>query len=396
VKVAIWPSDSGGCGWVRLRWPAAELARQGYDVEVRENIDAVWQKGENGEPDRVVDLLETDFDVAVLQRMYRPEMLAFMRLLQKRGVAVAIDIDDDLMAIGPEHPSYPYLQPAWEILRQAYREADMVTVSTSALAKRYGSHGRVRVVPNGVPRAYLGITKEDAPPGQTFIREAARSRESLGSSSHRLRATGVPESYMRQVPVVGWTGVARYHPGDLEEVGTSVADVVRSGAAKFRAIGGEEPLDLLGVSGQWHPGAPLQDYAYARLYAELDVAIVPLQHCRFNAGKSWLKGLEAAALGVPFVASPTPEYVRLHELGAGVLAETPKEWRHELGRLAGSADLRAELAAKGREVAARLTIEQMQAPLLWEAWAAADGRRRPARAHGGEAQRACSSASLVG
>jgi glycosyltransferase involved in cell wall biosynthesis len=342
MRVACFPSDEGGCGWYRLRWPAAELARQGFDVEVRENIDAVWQKGENGELDRVVDLLKTDFDLAVLQRMYRPEMLTFQRLLQKRGIAVCLDIDDDLLAIGPEHPSYPYLQSAWEILRQAYREADLVTVSTSALAKRYGGHGRVRVVPNGVPRAYLDIQRTET----------------------------------RQVPVVGWTGVARYHPGDLEQVGTAVADIVGSGAARFRAIGDEQTLELLGVPGQWHGGAPLHvDYAYARLYAELDIAIVPLRPCRFAASKSWLKGLEACSLGVPFVASPTPEYIRLHELGAGVLAETPKEWKTQISRLVQSRDLRQELASKGREVAAKLTIEEFQAPQLWEAWEMAAARR---------------------
>src|ERR1019366_1809483 len=149
----------------------------------------------------------------------------------------------------------------------------MVTVSTPALAKRYGG----RVVPNGIPRAYLGIERTTS----------------------------------RQVPVVGWTGVVVSHAGDLEQVGSALAEIVASGACAVRTIGGRrEALDVLGVQGEWHTGAWLQDFAYARLYADLDVAIVPLRPNRFNAGKSWLKGLEAAALGVPFVASPTPEYVR--------------------------------------------------------------------------------------
>jgi glycosyltransferase involved in cell wall biosynthesis len=348
VKIAVFPSDDSACGYVRLRWPARELQRQGYDVEVRENMDVVWRKGADGEPDTVVDLLETNFDLAILQRVYRPEMLAFQRLLQKRGIAVAIDIDDDLLAVDPRHPAYRLLEPCWSVLREAYQEADMVTVSTPALAKRYGQ-GRVRVIPNGIPRAYLHLRRIET----------------------------------RQVPVVGWTGVVTSHAGDLNEVGTSVADLAAAGAISVRTIGGtgnscREALDVLGVQGEWQSSVSLRDFAYARLYAEFDVAIVPLKPNRFNAGKSWLKGLEAVGLGVPFVASPTPEYMKLHELGVGLLAESPKEWRQELGRLAASADLRAEMAAKGREVAAKLTTEQMQAPLLWEAWQAAIHRRAAA------------------
>ena len=59
--------------------------------------------------------------------------------------------------------------------------------------------------------------------------------------------------------------------------------------------------------------------------AQLDTGIVPLQRSRFNEAKSNLKGLEYAALGVPFVASPTAEYERLaeskFEAGRGTIAD---------------------------------------------------------------------------
>ena len=34
MKVAVFPSDDGGCGWYRLRWPAQALAAQGHDVVI--------------------------------------------------------------------------------------------------------------------------------------------------------------------------------------------------------------------------------------------------------------------------------------------------------------------------------------------------------------------------
>lgn len=343
IRVAVFPSDEGACGWYRLRWPAEELQRQGHDVRVFDDFPALYRRGEKGEPDEVVELGDTDFDLAVMQRAYRPNQLKMVKMLQERGIAVALDIDDDMLAVPPEHPLYPRYAPFWEVLRETYRRADLVTVSTPALAKRYGSTGKARVVSNGVPRAYLGL-------GRTTP---------------------------RQVPVVGWTGLVMVHVGDLEQVGTAVAEVCASGAT-FRGIGDRAICEVLGVKGQYQPGSPLTDLSYQRLYADLDIAIVPLRSNRFNAGKSWLKGLEGAALGVPFVASPVPEYVRLHELGAGLLAESPKEWKAQLGHLIASADLRAEMAAKGREVAATLTTEAMQAPLLWDAWTETIASRRVA------------------
>ena len=292
-------------------------------------------------------MLDPDFDLLVLQRVYRPTMLETMRVIQAKGIPVVIDLDDDLLAVHPDSPAYRTLSPFWDVLREALRCADLITVSTPALARRYGN-GKAVVVPNGIPRAYLEIPTHEA----------------------------------RQVPVVGWTGTVDSHIGALEQVGTSVADLCHEGKARFRAIGDPDAVKIIGA-GEFVPGAPMQDLSYARLYADLDVAIVPLKPSRFSAGKSWMKGLEAAALGVPFVASPTPEYVRLNEMGAGILAERAKDWKVQIGRLVGSGDLRAEYAANGRAVAATMTTEAFQAPKLWEAWLAADRSRRsqPLYAH---------------
>jgi intein/homing endonuclease len=82
---------------------------------------------------------------------------------------------------------------------------------------------------------------------------------------------------------------------------------------------------------------------------------------------SWLKPLELSAAGVPWVASPREDYVRLHKLGAGWLADKPSDWYKKLRALRGSATLRADLAGKGREVAETLKIEN-HAWRWWEAW----------------------------
>ena len=57
------------------------------------------------------------------------------------------------------------------------------------------------------------------------------------------------------------------------------------------------------------------------------IGLVPLTRNPFNEAKSYLKGLEYAASGIPFIATPTEEYRILAADGVGRLAETPDEWR---------------------------------------------------------------------
>lgn len=78
----------------------------------------------------------------------------------------------------------------------------------------------------------------------------------------------------------------------------------------------------------------------------------------FVSHNSWLKPLEMSAAGVPWVASPRAEYRRLHDMGAGVLAERPRVWYRQLRRLRESAAMREDLSDAGRMVADRLRLSQ--------------------------------------
>ena len=70
-------------------------------------------------------------------------------LLHARNIKVIVEIDDDFhtahsnnKAFMLNHPRVNALQN-WNYLGACVRLADLVTVSTDALANRYGSHGRV-------------------------------------------------------------------------------------------------------------------------------------------------------------------------------------------------------------------------------------------------------------
>lgn len=343
MRVVVCPSDRGGCGYYRLRWAAETLQAHGADIEVVQGLPARWERTSFG--NRLHSVTSLGADVVVWQRVFRPDLLAVMGALKANGVGIVLDLDDDFMALDSRHPVFAELHPttgpkSWAVLREAIQIADVVTVSTPALAAKYGG-SKARVVPNGVPRAYLGI-------------ERASER--------------------RSPPVMGWTGRPDMHVGDLGELGTVPRDLCRAGLARFRAIGAAETLEVLEIPAhraEHQPGVALADLSYARVYADLDIAVVPLRQTAFNAGKSWLKMAEAAALGVPVVTSPTPENVRLHNSGIGFLAKREREWERHLTHLLQSPDLRLAESARGRAVMAGMTIEDWVAPQVWDAWTAA-------------------------
>jgi uncharacterized membrane protein YccC len=106
--------------------------------------------------------------------------------------------------------------------------------------------------------------------------------------------------------------------------------------------------------------------------------VAPLAQTTFNEAKSWLKPLEYSACGVPWVGSPSSEYLKLAQLCGAKTAERPKEWYRELRRLIEQLSVREEASGRCREAAANLTYEG-NAHLWAEAWQAALEKERARR-----------------
>jgi glycosyltransferase involved in cell wall biosynthesis len=313
LKVRVYPQDDSS-GHYRLALPMRAVAAHGHDVA-------------QGVPGQVDD----DTDVVVIHRPIKPEHPGMIRLLREHGIAVLVDMDDDFDSISPRHQSYAYYQDRRRYAHECCELADLVTCATRALIERYG-YGHGLHIPNYIPASLFEVR---------------------------------PKLAHREV-WVGWTGSMAAHPDDPAATRGALATVLGPGA-EFAHIGRSDGVaQAFGLrkpmlrSGQ----VPLADYE--ALYACLDVAVVPLAQSPFNDAKSWLKGLQAAALGIPFVASPTADYRRLYALGAGLLARTRKDWVRHLTRLIRDPVYRRIVADAGSRVARELTIERN-----WTQWAVA-------------------------
>lgn len=354
MNVAIYPADLFGCGHYRLIHPARVLIAAGHKVTIhppqRQGLVGA-RDPVTGEP--VVKGIPPETDVVVLQRVTHAHLSASIPQFRRQGVAVVIDMDDDLASIHPSNPAHLGLHPrnnggfSWRAAQDACTAATLVTVSTSALASRYVSRtGGAVVLDNYVPASYLDVPHAD-----------------------------------RHMDI-GYAGSLHSHPDDVPQVGFAVERLVSEGV-RFRVVGGaaEGFASALGLSAEPDTSGPLDITDWPRGMSSLGVGIAPLADTRFNEAKSRLKVLEMSALGVPWVASPRAEYARFHrETGLGFLARRPRDWFRHLGALARDTEFRTEHGSAGRTVVADLALTYEANAWRWlEAWDLAHSLERGAK-----------------
>ena len=354
MKVLLSHTVFRGSLYHRIAEPARAVQEAHPDVEVEItrglSTEMVQRPGDEQPTVGAVDARGAD--VVVLQLPKTEAMLQCLRLLQSRGVAVVVEMDDLLSAVPFGHRGHEAIvrSGAADLARQCAREADLVTVSTPALLEEYGRHGRGMVVPNAIPR----------------------------------RVAELPPAYEREPEVltVGWTGSAVTHPYDLQvmESGLEQALARTRGRSRFAVLGQADEaqswLRLTDAPVEMRFIRDVDDYLVA-VGERFDVGVAPLRLDKFNTSKSWLKVLEYAARGVFAVRSPSAEYERL---GLGMRAKRPRDWAQMIGRALEDADHRREVAAAGRERVLAGHLTEHTAELGATAWRRArDNRSRADR-----------------
>jgi glycosyltransferase involved in cell wall biosynthesis len=343
MKVYVLPADPYGCGHYRVVWPANVLNQQGYDVNVippngNSGFLVKVSANDDGSQQLKEVMVPKDADVIVLQRPAHPLQPQMIKLMRARGIAVVIDMDDDMSSIDPDNVAYHTYNPrsgspfSWKYAVESCREATLVTSTTRCLQKIYAKHGRGMILDNYVPAAYL-----DFPHTETGY--------------------------------FGWAGTTKSHPNDLQVAGNVYQRLIDEGF-HFKVVGGPSNVKRAArLTGEVDHtfSVPLQNWART-IGAELSVGMVPLAPTTFNASKSRLKGIEYMAVGVPWVGSPREEYRRLaKESGCGLLADTPKDWYTKLKLLLQDEVLRKEQGEAGRDYMKTETI-QANAWRWMEAW----------------------------
>jgi glycosyltransferase involved in cell wall biosynthesis len=322
--------NSGVC-WYRCALPATTLG-----------ADWLGVVGEPGSLRRLTGSWDlpldedawTGYDVVVLQLVHGAGWLRRIGELQRAGVTVLYEIDDDLRGVAAE-PGHEFarLFPPQRLRAHeaAIRACDGVICSTQALAERLADlHAHRVVCTNGID---------------------------LGRYPYPL-----PQ---RDSVTIGWAG-GTGHERAMRPWMPVIADVLEARrAARFRTVGQPYGLELAERFGSERASAmrfaALDTYPAAM--AAFDVALAPAAPSAFFTAKSDLRFLEAAALGLPVVADPVVYPAIVHG-STGLHAATPDEAREHLLALVDDPSLRGELGS-----AARAYVERERAmPVAARQW----------------------------
>lgn len=301
TRIVVLPSDESACGYYRMRLPAGAVQqlKPDWQIDVYRPNDVMLGTGTDGRLWQVGGIADPDtVDLLIMQRVATPAQLDLIRWFQSKGTAVVVDADDAMWCIDRDNTAYDAWNKGphhWRWLGEAAEIADMVTVTTTSLAKRYGKHGRAEVLPNCVPGELPSVVQP--------------VRGSLDPTV-----------------TIGWAGFTATHPGDLRMVGDAVRRVQADTGCIVRVIG-----DAEGASRDW--GCSVEKVQptpiglpYYTALTTLDIGLVPLRDHQFNRAKSYLKALEFAANGVAVVASDTPANRELSRTVPIYLADTPDKW----------------------------------------------------------------------
>ena len=252
-----------------------------------------------------------------------PEDLEATRRGRAAGQVVVGDLDDDVWQVPKTNDAHaiwdnPYDRPLyWDQLA----ECDAVITSTIDLAHKARARLKrpVYLIRNAVDTTWL--TPHD-PCGLPIAW--------IGSTPWRandlalLRAAGLSRWLADRDQVI-------YHGGHMQP--PAVPEYARAIGARHAHYGsyptlaaqaGLDPDQVVTA-----PNVPLIEYP--GLWHRVGVSLIPLEDCAFNRAKSWLKGLESCAAGVPIIVSAGfSEYEALRdEEGAAILvarSDKPRQW----------------------------------------------------------------------
>ena len=163
----------------------------------------------------------------------------------------------------------------------------------------------------------------------------------------RARAAAAPARAARSAPVLGYFSGTPSHDEDFASIARALRDVLLAEPSARLLITGPLalPPELDDLADRVERRALVPWDALPALVASVDVSLAPLLAERpFAAAKGEIKYLEAAAVGVPTVATATAAYRHaIHDGENGFLASTQDEWRRALGALLADPALRQRL-----------------------------------------------------
>jgi hypothetical protein len=299
------PIQPNGCLYYRGYLPNLELQKYGWDSFVGtpafndEHGFGMMLPGEGA---------LHGFDIVSFKLLMLSDLIQQIPMAQKKtGIKVVVDVDDWFDELEETNIAHRLTDPTLnphnnrENYKKIIELADAIIVSTPILYDHYSKlRDNVFLVRNSID-----------------INTPGRWKGKGDNAGNR--------------PTIGWVGSTPWRSRDLEIFQPFLNDYLKKKNLNFYHAGdihgAPQVEQLAGID----PNRITKDnmkpiFAYPELFKKLNIGVVPLNPIPFNEAKSFIKGLEYVAGGIPFIASALPEYKYLEEQGIGRTAATEEEW----------------------------------------------------------------------
>lgn len=309
-------NHSSVCPYVRLRAPYAYLEDEG--IICYEHFQALFEGPLDIRMLRSLDIIAVQRDVV--------GMVPYKHLMQLCGVnkpKVIFEVDDDLLAIPETNPQYGAMREIKKNMLEYLKCADMVTVTTDVLRKRYARfNDRIIVLPNCLDER---------------IWSKSPRQKSLISGPIKILFSGT-----------------NTHGADIELVIEALDTILteeKNGVELH--CWGTIPQAL-----KQHPQIRTKLFTDAyTTYAEclqknhFDIALVPLEDTPFNRAKSAIKWLEYSACRIAGIYSAVGVYEQyVGDNVAGLLVDnTVGAWYRAIKQLIHDRTLRRAMADRAHD-----------------------------------------------
>lgn len=286
----------GGACHYRCHLPAKYMEQNGIDTVLTEQF-----RTKNG----VIQPIDYhgnvyNCDIIVCQRWMVQGADQVIHKARATGQIILQDVDDYFWGLNPSNQAWYNTHPKYNPIanlnhyEKALQASSGVIVSTDYLKEKLAKfHEYIYIIPNAIELAAFN-----------------------------------PKPFVPEKPVLGWTGSTQHRSGDLEILKGVLGPFLERHDLRFFHLGHVEGVpsfaDLAGLPPERVRTAPLMPMdTYPSYFAQFDLEVVPLADNAFNKSKSSIKGMEAAAAGVPYLSSSTPEYDKLN---LGPVCKRPKDW----------------------------------------------------------------------
>lgn len=320
------PIQPNGCAWYRCYLPMQQLKKDTYE-------SGMGMPGFNEEHGFGILIPDNKaihgWDIVVLKLIMIDRVVEQVEKAKAMGQKIVVDLDDHMEGLAKSNLAHKMTSPEKnprnnrEHYFKIIENATALITSTPFLQEFY---------------------QKKHPDKPVYL-----VRNGIDPDRWKMR-----NDHSNWLPTFGWVGATPWRSGDLEILNPYFGKFIKDKHCRFHHSGSilkaPSVTDQAGIDKKIFSHEPMKPImSYPELFRKIDVGIVPLRDLDFNDAKSFIKGLEYAAAGVPFIASPSPEYKYLAEHGVGRIASTPDEWLQHAEELL-DPKVRKEERLKNRQI----------------------------------------------